>query len=176
MLATRCFKQIQTDTPHSAEVPCKKKQNLTRKPRRREWDALPTKQSRAPVTNTRIQSRGQKKKTTLCSKTNHNEPKPVQTHTHTTVHRKALADNKMTTSMEERAYPPLPEPLEGCALSGDVERVGVAAEAAPAAAAATATAAAIPPQRQPAARRRGLHPGRWRERERRERERRRPKP
>ena len=52
--------------------------------------------------------------------------------------------------MEERAYPPLPEP-EG----GDVERVGVAAEAAPAAAAAAAT----PPRRQPAARRRGPHPG-----------------
>ena len=61
--------------------------------------------------------------------------------------------------MEERAYPPLPEPLEGCALGGDVERVGVAAEAAPAAAAAAAAAAATPPRRQPAARRRGLHPG-----------------
>ena len=59
----------------------------------------------------------------------------------------------MTTSMEERAYPPLPEPLEGCALRGDVERVGV--EAAPAAAAA---AAATMPPRQLAARRRRLHP------------------
>lgn len=59
------------------------------------------------------------------------------------------------TSMEESAYPPLPEPLEGCALRGDVERVRVAAEAAPAAAAAAAT----PPPRQPATRRRGLHLG-----------------
>jgi hypothetical protein len=58
------------------------------------------------------------------------------------------------TSMEESAYPPLPEPLERGTLRRDVERVGVATEATPSAAAAAAT----PAPRQPAARRQGLHP------------------